>query len=157
MRKPSGTRGLIVPEADLPQERGRQHKQQPKERNEHVKPVLAPPRQVQKRVILEQRKRHAIGEEAQHLLAINGKRIHAELPAAVREDIHEFQPFRCKEAERRIDHEQACEHHNADHDHQHERKDLIRSPADTKPGQVLEIRPATGIIQTQVLTTEEQT
>ena len=34
---------------------------------------------------------------------------------------------------------------------------VIRSPADTKPGQVLEIRPATGIIQTQVLTTEEQT
>ena len=32
---------------------------------------------------------------------------------------------------------------------------VIRSPADTKPGQVLEIRPATGIIQTQVLTTEE--
>ena len=32
---------------------------------------------------------------------------------------------------------------------------VIRSPADTKPGQILEIRPATGIIQTQVLTTEE--
>ena len=34
---------------------------------------------------------------------------------------------------------------------------VIRSPADTKPGQILEIRPATGIIQTQVLTTEEHT
>ena len=118
-----------MPHADAPKQSGRQHEQEPEQRRKHVKPVFRAPRQVQKRVILEQRKRHAIGEKTQHLPAIDGKRVHTKFPSAICEDVHKLQPLRCEEANRSINHEQAREYDDPYGNHQRERQDLIRRPA----------------------------
>ena len=117
-------------DAQPPQKQAGNQEDRREQREKRVAEGIDPSGQVEQRVILAQRERNHEGTEAQNSVAVDRERIRAELTAAVREDVHEFQTFRREEADRCVDDEQSREDDRAAEDHQDERQDLIPCPHD---------------------------
>ena len=102
-----------MPHAKTPEQPAGDDKQHSDERQQHICPVGYSADQIKERIILKKGKGDDIGQKFQHLIAIDGKGIHAEFLSAVGKDIHEFEAFRCKEAQGGIYDKQAGKDHGA--------------------------------------------
>jgi hypothetical protein len=102
-----------MPDPKSPEEPAGYDKQQSGKRQKHIYLAGFSANQIKKRIILKKGKGNDIGQELQNLISIDSKRVHAELPAAVGENIHEFQSFCCEKAEGGIHNKQTGEYDRA--------------------------------------------
>ncbi len=107
-----------MPDAEFPEEKARHKENQTRDGTEGVERAAAPTGEVQKGIILEQSQRNDKREESQNGFAVDGKGIHPELPPAVGENIHEFQPLNGEKAEGGVYDKQSREDQHSAEDHQ---------------------------------------
>ena len=122
-----------MPYAQPPQEQAGDQEHRRQKRQQTVRYHVRTSGQIEHRIVLTQRKRNHERAEPQNSLAVDCQRICTELPTAVREDVHEFQPFRREEADGSVDDEQSRENDRSAENHQRECEDFVPCPDNAAP------------------------